>query len=108
MVGPPRLNRRNAQVIRSQFALELVLSALAVVSAFVILRLVFKLLSITDRAWTGGLVYGLTEQVVWPLSLLPGANRAFMGAATLKEVTAAAVVMMLPLILIGRNRDRRA
>jgi hypothetical protein len=106
VIGPPRLNRRNAQVIRSQFALELVLSAVALAGAFVVLRLVFKVLSVSERVWTGGLVYTVSDRLVWPLTLLPGSRRAVWGEATLAELTAVAIAVMLPLLFAIRGWAR--
>ncbi len=108
MIGPPKLNRRNAQIIRSQFALEVMLSVLALAGGFLILRLVFKLLSIPARVWSGGLVYSVTDRLVWPLTLLPGSSRPVLADATLGEFTAVAIVMMLPLAIAARGRARPA
>ena len=104
MIGPPKLNRRNAQVIRSQFALELLLSVAALAGAFVVLGLVFKLVSISDRVWTGSLVYAVSDRLVWPLTLLPGSQRALWGQATLSDVTAAVLIVMVPLLFVARGR----
>ncbi len=106
MIGPPKLNRRNAQVIRSQFVLELMLSALSLAGAFVILRLVFKLLSIPGRVWTSSLVYAVTDRLVWPLTLLPGSSRTIWAEASLTEFTAVAIFLMLWLLFAVRTRTR--
>lgn len=106
MIGPPKLRRRNAQVIRSQFPLELVLSAVALGGAFVILRLVLKVLGISDRVWSGSLVYALSDWVVWPLAQLPGSRRAVWGDATLSELTATVLVVTMPLLFAVRGRAR--
>lgn len=106
MIGPPKLNRRNAQVVRSQFALELMLSAIALAGGLVVLRLVFKLLSVPNRVWTGSVVYSVTDRLVWPLTLLPGSDRAVLAEASLTEVTAVAIFLMLPLLFAVRSRGR--
>lgn len=106
MIGPPRLSRRNAQVVRSQFALELMLSALALAGGLVTLRLVFKVLSVPERVWTGSLIYSVTDRLVWPLTLLPGADRPVLAEASLSEVTAVAIFLMLPLLFAVRTRGR--
>ncbi len=108
MIGPPRLNRRNAQVIRSQFALELVLSAVALAAAFVVLRLVFKVFGISGRVWTGSLVYAVSDRLVWPMTLLPSSGRTIWGEATLTDFTAVAIVMMAPVLFAIRGRARPA
>ncbi|MBA2521243.1 MAG: hypothetical protein H0V24_16415 [Chloroflexia bacterium] len=75
---------------------------LALAGAFILLRLVFKLLSVPGRVWTGGLVYWITDPLLWPLTLFPASDRAFLGEATLKEVTAVALILMVPLVLAAR------
>lgn len=106
MIGPPKLNRRNAQVIRSQFVLELMLSVLSLAGAFIILRLVFKLLSIPGRVWTSSLVYAVSDRLVWPLTLLPGSSRPIWAEASLTEFTAVAIFLMLWLLFAVRTRTR--
>lgn len=107
MIGP-KLNRRNAQIIRSQFALEVMLSVLALAGGFLILRLVFKLLRVPGRVWSGDLVYSVTDRLVWPLTLLPGSGRPVLADATLPEFTAVAIILMLPLAIAARGRTRPA
>ena len=106
MIGPPKLSRRNAQVVRSQVPLEVMLSALAFAGGLVVLRLVFKLLRVPRRVWTGSLVYSVTDRLVWPLTLLPGSDRAVLADASLVDVTAVAIFLMLPLLLAVRTRGR--
>lgn len=106
MIGPPRLNRRNAQVIRSQFALELVLSVTALAAAFVVLRLIFKVFGVPARVWAGSLVYAVSDRLVWPLTLLPGSGRTLWGEATLTDFTAVAIVVMAPVLFVARGRNR--
>lgn len=104
MIGPPRLNRRNAQVIRSQFALELLLSAAALAGAFIVLGVVFKVLGISSRVWTGSMVYAVSDRLVWPLTLLPGSQRTLWGQATLSDLTAAVLIITAPLLFVARGR----
>lgn len=106
MIGPPKLSRRNAQVVRSQFPLEVMLSALALAGGLVLLRLVFKLLRVPSRVWTGSLVYSVTDRLVWPLTLLPGSDRAVLVDASLADVTAVAILLLLPLLLAVRTRGQ--
>ena len=105
MVGPPRLTRRNAQFVRSQFAMELFLWLYAVASALLLFRLVLKLLSVSDRVWTARVVYGASDLLVWPLTLLPGADRTLVSAAGLADFTAVAILCLIPLTFsLGRKR----
>jgi hypothetical protein len=97
VVGPPRLNRRNAQFARSQLTTELLLWLLAIVSALLLVRLALKLLSISERIQTADLVLRITDLMVWPLTLLPGAGRDLVGNVRLPDITAVAIVLLLPL-----------
>ena len=104
MIEPPRLRRGNAQVVRSQLALELALNAYAVLGALILVRLALLLLGVDDRVWVGRTIYGVTDPFVWPLTLLPGADRAPLNDATLPDLTMAALVVLVPLGLIARGR----
>jgi hypothetical protein len=80
----------------------------ALAAAFVVLRLVFKVVGVPARVWTGSLVYTVSDRLVWPLTLLPGSGRTVWGEATLTEFTAVALVMMAPVLFAARGRDRPA
>ena len=104
MVEPPRLHRGNAQVLRSQLALELSLNAYAVVGAAALIRGLLLLVEVDRRVWIGATVYRFTDPLVWPLSRLPGADRPIAGAATPPDLTLIALVVLVPLWLIARTR----
>lgn len=103
MIEPLRIGRRTDQVMRSQLALEILLNASALVAALLVLRVGLLAFEITPRIWSGATVYGLTDPIVWPLTLLPGADRRLLGAASLPDVTAVAVLVLVPLFLVGRD-----
>ena len=106
MIERPRLGRRQAQMMRSQLALEVALNAYALVAAALLLRLGFLLLEISPRVWTSAAIYGLTDPVVWPLTVLPGGDRRLLGDAALADVTAVAVLGLAALVVIARDRSR--
>ena len=106
MIDPTRLGRRSPQVRRSQVAIEVALTVYALLGAALILRLVFLAIGVDDRVWAGATVYGLTNRLVWPLTLLPGANRPLLGDAALPDLTAVAVVALVPVALLARDRSR--
>jgi hypothetical protein len=106
MNHPPRLGGRKVQVLRSQLALEVALTAYALVGAALIVRLALRLLDVPARVWAGGSVYGVTDPLLWPLQRLPGGERELLGAATLSDVTAVAIVALIPMALVARDRSR--
>ncbi len=106
MIDPTRLGRRGPQVRRSQVALEVVLTLYALVGAALVLRLVFLALGVDDRVWAGATIYNLTDRVVWPLTLLPGAERPLLGDAALPDLTVVAAVALVPVGLLARHRSR--
>ncbi len=106
MIQPPRLGGSNVQVLRSQLALEVALTAYAFVGAALILRLLLLLLGIGSGVWTGAAIRAVTAPLLWPLTLLPGAGRELVGLATLPDFTAVALVVLVPLALLGRRLGR--
>lgn len=107
VIEPPRL-RSGSQEIRSQVALEIVLNLYALVGAAVLIRSVLLSLDVSDRVWIGRTVYGLTDLLVLPLKILPGADRVVVGALTLADATVLAGVVLMPLGLywLGARRLR--
>lgn len=103
MISPRPTPRRPIDV-RSQLALELALLALAVVTAALLLRVLFRSLRIGERIWSGSVVYRLTDPLVWPLARLPGAERPVIGDATLPDLTTLAACGLIVLALATRRR----
>ncbi len=106
MIDPSRLGRRGPQVRRSQVALEVALTVYALVGAALVLRLVFQVIGVDDRVWAGAAVYNLTDRLVWPLTLLPGADRPLLGDAALPDLTAVVAVALVPVAFLARDRSR--
>ncbi len=104
MIQPPRLGGSNIQVLRSQVALEVALTAYSFVGAAVLLRFLLLLLEVEPGVWTGQTIRTVTAPIVWPLTLVPGADRLLIGLATLPDLTAVAVVVLVPLALLARRR----
>ena len=101
----PAASRRPA-ALRSQGFTGLAITLLGIVSALVLLRLVFLVLSIPALVWSGDTIYSLTEPLVFPLTLLPGGSRPIVGAASLADITAAVLVLIVPGFLLSRPRKR--
>jgi hypothetical protein len=92
--------------MRSQLALEVGLVIYAMGGAVLLVRLVLLLLGVDDRIWVGATIYRLTDSLVWLLTLLPGANRELLGRASLADLTAVAALVLVPLVVLARDRPR--
>ncbi len=105
MIEPPRLDRGNdSGSARSQLALELFLNGYAIVAALLIARCLMKIEKISPRVWAGSTVYRVTDPMLAPLNLLPGAERQIIGGATLADVTVLVLLFLVPLWLIAHRR----
>ena len=103
MIEPPRLGRGYPLVRRSQLALEVALAAYALVGALLTVRLVFLIIGVGDRVWSGALLYRLTRPFARPLSLIPGSGIEVVGDASLADVTLVGVVVLVPLAMLARG-----
>ena len=106
MIESPPLGGTHVQVLRSQLALEVALTSYALVAALLLVRLLFLLLRVHSRIWSADGIYTVTDPIVWPLTLLPGANRTLVGFAALPDLTAVALVAVVPLLAVARNLAR--
>ena len=97
--GPPR---RRPSALRSQPAIDAGITILAVAAALLLLRVLFRLLSIPDRVWSGEVLYAITGPLVLPFASLPGGNRIMAGQATLADITTAALVVVVPWFMLSR------
>ena len=104
MIETPRLGLRRNEVLRSQLAVEVALTAFALAGAALLLRVALLLLEPSARVWTVATIYAMTDPLVWPLTLVPGGNRPLLGAATLADLTAVALLALVPLALLARGR----
>lgn len=106
---PPRpRGPDSAQEIRSQVALELVLNIYAVAGALIVFRGLLKALGVESHLWVGAAIYGVTDLVARPLTLIPGADTTLIGELTLVDATLVALVILFPLgLLVFGNRRKR-
>ncbi len=105
MIEPPRLDRGDGSGgARSQLAFELLLNAYAVIAALLIVRCLLKIEEISSRVWAGSTIYGATGPLLLPLNLLPGAERPLLGDATLADLTAIFLLLLVPLWLVAHRR----
>ena len=105
---PPR-PPASSQEIRSQLALELMLNAYAIGGALMIFRALLKALEVDRSLWVGGAIYGITDLIERPISILPGADSLVFGDMTLTDATLVALVVLFPLgLLVAGNRNRES
>ncbi len=106
MITANRLRRRNSQILRSQVALELALTVLAVAAALALLRTLLLIGGVDDRTWSGSLLAAATQPLVLPLQLLPGGSREVVGSASLADLTTAVLLLVLPVFILSRPARR--
>lgn len=104
MIEPVGLRRAASRASRSTTAVELALNVFAAAGALLVVRLLLLILDVSARVWAGMTVYRITNPMVRPIEFIPGAQRHVIGAASLADVTAIAILLMVPLWLIARSR----
>ncbi len=102
MITSNRLGGHNAQILRSQGALELALTALATIAAAALLRALVQAAGGGSQTWSVSFLVASTQPLVAPLSLVPGASREVVGGATLADVTTALLLLVLPMFVLSR------
>jgi hypothetical protein len=98
-----RSGRRAVQVARSQIAVRLGIAVYAALCAAIVLRCAVLVLAFPDTVGTVRSILSASSPLVLPLSNAPAANRVVVGAATLSDLTAALVLLAVPLALLGRR-----
>ncbi len=106
MIYQGRTNRRAAQIARSQLAVRLGIALYAILCAAIALRCAVLAFDLPDAVWSVHLILVASQPVVAPLTFIPAGSRTVLGSATLSDLTAAIVVMAMPLPLVGlRSRN---
>lgn len=103
MIYQGRSRRGPAHVARSQLAVRLGIAVYALLCAAIVLRCAILALALPDTVWTVKLILSASSPLILPLTSVPAANRAVIGAATLSDLTAALVLLAIPLALVGRR-----
>lgn len=80
---------------------------MAIVAALLLLRVLFAATGVSERVLAGAVVYGASGTIVLPLEMIPAGARPFIGGATLADVTAAALVLTIPLFVTSRRAGNR-
>jgi uncharacterized protein YggT (Ycf19 family) len=87
----------------SPIAFEVVTNLYAVAVTLLLARAVLLVASVDPRVWIGRTVYRLTDPVVAPFGLLPGADRDLVGDLALPDFTLLALAVLVPLGLALRR-----
>jgi hypothetical protein len=83
------------------------LNAYAIGGALIVFRALLKSLEVDRDLWVGGAIYGITDMIVRPISLFPGADTVITGELTLADATLLAGVILFPLgFLVFGNRSK--
>jgi hypothetical protein len=90
-------------VARSQLALRLGLALYAALCTAVALRTVVLLLGFPGSVETVGAIVSISDPIVAPLKLVPGAARPVVGSATLADLTTAVILLAVPMPFLGRR-----
>ncbi|MCA9877445.1 MAG: hypothetical protein KC442_06680 [Thermomicrobiales bacterium] len=98
-----RTSRRSARVARSQLATRLGLALYAALTTIIALRCLVLFLSLPASVSSVSTILAVSSPVVWPFRLLPVAERAVLGSATLADLTAVLILVALPLPFLGRR-----
>lgn len=98
-----RPSRRSARVARSQLATRLGLALYAGVTSVVALRCLVLFFSMPTSVSSVSTILSITNPIVLPFRLLPVAERAVLGSATLADLTVVLILVALPLPFLGRR-----
>jgi len=96
-----RINR--SQPVGSQLAIELALTAYAVVAGFIIIRALLLSVGISGSLWVGSFIYGITDPLASILQLVPGGDFRIINRLTLGDLTMVSAVVAFPLFLLARG-----
>ena len=93
--------------MRSQVALELLLSSYAAGAALVMLRTLLLTLGVDRHLWIGRAIYGPSRLLIAPFTVVPGAGLEVVGHLTLADATIFAGVILFPLGMLAMRRSVR-
>lgn len=92
-----------SQPAGSQLAVELALTAYAVIAGLIIIRALLLSVGISGSLWVGSFIYGITDPMASILKLAPGGDFELIGRLTLADLTLLAAVVAFPLFLLARG-----
>jgi hypothetical protein len=98
-----RSSRRSARVARSQLAARLGLALYAGLTTIVAMRCLVLFFSMPTSVSSVSTILSVSNPIVLPFRLLPVAERAVLGSATLADLTVVLILVALPLPFLGRR-----
>lgn len=98
-----RSSRRSARVARSQLAARLGLALYAGLTTIVAMRCLVLFFSMPASVSSVNTILAVSDPIVLPFRLLPVAERAVLGSATLADLTVVLILVALPLPFLGRR-----
>ena len=98
-----RSGRTPIHVARSQLAVRLGIAFYAALFALVVLRCAVLLFAFPETVGSVGSILAASSPLIAPLTIAPAAERAVVGSATLSDLTAALLLLAVPLALLGRR-----
>jgi hypothetical protein len=99
-----RSGRGAAHIARSQLGVRLGIALYAALCCAVALRCAVLMLALPATVWSVGTILSVSSPVMQPLTIVPAASRAVVGAVTLSDLTAMLLLLALPLALLGRRQ----
>lgn len=107
MIQQPVERRRGTiNVARSSLAIEILLNIYAIVMVLILTRLLLLAASVVATLPLSSRIYGITEPLMLPFDLLPGANTVIIGDVTLPDITVLALLLLVPLAALARSRGQ--
>lgn len=100
MIAP---RRQSGSAIRSSLPLELLLTGIAILGALLVVRFLLLAIAIPSHAWSGQLIFPLSNPLVFPLKLAPGGSITLIGEATLADFTTTVLVLAVTIFLVSRK-----
>lgn len=104
MIYQGRAGTGATHIARSQLAVRLGIAVYAAICCTIALRCTVLTLDLPASVWSVGAVRSLSSPIVRPLTVVPPANQVVVGALTLSDLTAALLLLALPLALVGRRQ----
>lgn len=98
-----RTSRRSARVARSQLATRLGLALYAALTTLVALRCLVLFAALPASVSSVSTILSVSSPIILPFRLLPVAERAVLGSATLADLTVVLILLALPLPFLGRR-----
>ena len=98
-----RSGRKAIQVARSQLAVRMGIAVYAALCAGIALRCCVLVFAFPETVGTVRSILSASSLLVAPLTFAPAADRVVIGSATLSDLTAALILIAVPLALLGQR-----